>query len=331
MRHRQRVLESYEGKTVLITGGTGFIGSNIIEILKKIECRIVLLLRTGEAASMPGCAARTETVGGDIRDPDAWDHAIRAADIVLHLAGQTSSAVANANPNADFDANVLPMMRLLEACRRKGSCPAVVFAGTVTESGMPLRLPVDEDHPDNPLTVYDQHKLMAENHLKHYAHKKFVLGTTLRLANVYGPGPMVGRSDRGILNRIVRRALAGESIDIHGRGDILRDYLYVEDAAYAFLTAGMCAADLSGRHFVISSGRGHTLAESFGLVAERVALKTGRKVTVRHVDPPQIVSPIENRSFVGDPARFSWATGWLATCPLVDGIDRTIEASLCES
>jgi nucleoside-diphosphate-sugar epimerase len=141
---------------------------------------------------------------------------------------------------------------------------------------------------------------------------------------VYGPGPRSRSADRGVLNAMVRRALAGQALTIYGEGDFLRDYVYVEDVARAFLAAAAHIDRLGGGHFLIGSGRGHTFAEAVRTVADRAALRTGRPVAVDHVDPPRPLAPIERRNFVADTARFHGATGWSARVGLVDGIDRTI-------
>ena len=189
-------------------------------------------------------------------------------------------------------------------------------------------LPVNENHPENPMTIYDLHKQMAENYLKYYIQQNVVKGAILRLANVYGPGPKSSRSDRGILNLMIRKALAGEPLTVYGKGDQLRDYVYVEDVSIAFLTAASKIESVNGRHFVIGSGQGHTIAQAMGLVSERVALKKGKAVPLEHVDPPSPLLPIESRNFVADTRQFSEATGWKAHYMLADGIDLTVKGYL---
>ncbi|MBE0691307.1 MAG: NAD-dependent epimerase/dehydratase family protein, partial [Anaerolineae bacterium] len=238
---------------------------------------------------------------------------------------QTSTYAANADPIADQAINVQPMLHLLETCRRHGGCPTVCFASTVTVAGIPEHLPVDENHPDHPLTIYDLHKQMSEQYLRWYAEQDFVRGVTLRLSNVYGPGPRSGSTDRGILNQMVRRALAGESLTVYGAGDQVRDYLYVEDVAWAFIAAALNGESLNGRHFVIGSGEGHTIAEAMEMIAKSAEARTGRKVPVIHVDPPATLSPIEKRNFIADSGRFRRITGWRPQWFLAEGIARTME------
>jgi len=220
------------------------------------------------------------------------------------------------------------MLHMLAVCRLKRSNPIVVFSGTVTEAGLPTTIPVNETHPDHPITIYDLHKLMAEKYLIHYANEGTVRGVTLRLANVYGPGPRSSSVDRGVLNMMVRRAVAGEPITVYGKGNEMRDYIYTEDVANAFLSCVSAIENTNGRYFVIGSGEGHTILEAMSLVAERVALKTGIRAPLIHVEPPQPQSPIEARNFVADCNLFVKSTGWQPRVRLAEGIDRTIEAVL---
>jgi UDP-glucose 4-epimerase len=325
----EAVLAVFSGKRVLVTGATGFVGSNLVRLLCDVECDIVRVARR-PAPRIDGCPARFIDLAGDIRDAGIWPRALEGVDVVFHFAAQTSVAAAHADPDADRAANVLPLLHLLDACRRAGARPTVLSAGTVTQAGVPARLPVDENHPDQPATTYDAHKLMAENHLKYHASEGLVRGASLRLANVYGPGPS-GQPDRGILNTMIRKALAGETLTIYGSGEFLRDYLYVRDAALAFLAAATRIEALNAGHWVVGTGRGHTLVDAFHLVARRAARRTGRLVGVEHVQAPAPLSAIDARSFVADPSAFARATGWRARCALAGGIDRTIDSFLCES
>src|SRR5690606_17005384 len=119
---------------------------------------------------------------------------------------------------------------------------------------------------DLPITAYDVHKLHAEQ-LMLLAHRQGQLGAcSLRLPNVYGPGPR-GADDRGILNLMIRRAMRGEDLTIWGDGNFVRDYVFVDDVVDAFVAALRHAASTDGRRFVIGSGQGHTIAEAFREVA----------------------------------------------------------------
>lgn len=319
-------LKAYEGKRVLVTGATGYLGTNLIERLRQVDCHIIRLCRQAAPSLPKDCEGRIEDVVGDISGHEIWKRVMEGVDTVFHFAAQTSAYVANEDPPADLNSNVMPMLHMLEACRRQGRRPIILFSGSVTVAGIPVRLPVDETHPDDPATVYDLHKLMAERYLKWYTSQGIVNGAILRLANVYGPGPKSSRSDRGVLNQMIRKALVGEPLTVYGAGDNLRDYVYVDDVIQAFLHGARNIEAIRGKHFVIGSGQGHTIDQALNLVADRVALKTGNRVKVTHITPPFPQPPIELRNFVADPGSYTRATGWKAECSLAEGIDRSVEA-----
>ena len=318
------LIEFYQDKRILVTGGSGFLATNLVEALKDTKCFIRRLSR-GARFPVHAGAARIEDMKADIAEEATWERALDGIDIVFHFAAQTGVSTANEDPVADFGANVLPMLRMLEACRKKNLHPVALFSGTVTEAGITDRIPVDENIPDNPVTVYDLHKMMAENYLKYYVRKGMVRGAVLRLANVYGPGPRSSGANRGVLNGMIEKALEGRTLTIYGQGDYVRDYIYVRDVVGAFLAAGASIDRLNGRHYVIGSGTGHTIAETVRMIASRVERISGFPVAVMHVDLPDGMSPIEQRNFVADTTHFSSRTGWMAGTSLAEGIDLTID------
>lgn len=312
--------DRYRGKTVAVSGASGYIASSIVEDLLTVGATVLRMSRR-PMAPLSGC---TDIVC-DYADRTPWDRIVRESDTVIHLAAQTSFYRAAEDPDADFQANVTPMRCLLEACRRHKLSPFIVYAGSTTQAGIPVRSPVDESHLDLPITFYDMHKLASEKLLEGYARQGLARGATLRLCNVFGPGPRSSASDRGILNASILRALRGERLVVYGDGSPIRDFLYIKDVAAAFLAAGIGGDALNGRHFVMGSGRGVSLLESFRIVSERVRARTGRVVEISSVPEPAGHSPIESRRFIGDSAAFRAAADWSPTVALEAGIDKTIE------
>ena len=200
-----------------------------------------------------------------------------------------------------------------------------MLAGTATESGLPPTDTLDERAPDQPITVYDTHKLAAERALEAASRSRIVRGATLRLANVYGPGAQPGAVDRGVLNRMIRLAVAGRPLQIYGDGSELRDYTFIDDIASAFVKAAGHAADISGRHFVVGSGDRRTIAQIMATVARRTEERVGRAVLLQHVPAPPSSDPIDARSYVVDASAFMAATGWRPSIDLETGIDRTLD------
>lgn len=321
-------LREYEGKTVVVTGARGFLGGRLVARLAGTACTIVRVSRTAQLA-MPAGQATLRDETGEVGARAVWDRLITGADLIVHLAAQTSALAADADPDADVAANIHPIRHLIDACRQQQHRPAILFAGTVTQTGVPSKWPVDEDAPDHPVTVYDRHKLMAERQLKEAVSRGWARGATLRLSNVYGPGSPGSSPDRDVLNRMIKTALRGDPLTVFGAGEWLRDYLFVDDAVDAFLRAGLRADQVNGRHYVVGSGAGISIRQAFELVASRVEAATGRHVPVVTDESPRTAAMIEQRHFVADSRRLAADAGWRPRWTLADGIDYTIKACLC--
>lgn len=320
-------LTAYAGRRVAVTGAGGYVGGALVAALRRASCHILRISRR-DLAPLAG----TADLRGDPAEPSTWTGAAGEADVVFHLAGETSVYAAAADPAASLDAAVKPVIRMAEAFARTRHRPMVVLASTVTIFGLPALLPVEEDAAPAPLTQYDSHKRMAEMQLGQAVRDGSVAGCALRLANVYGPSPQIqGAADRGILNRMVRQALAGKPLSVYGDGSQIRDYVYIGDVVEAFLAAGANPqACGGGGTYTVASGTGTTLLRAFARVAERVAATTGTTVPLTHVDWPANAAATEFRNFVAGAAGLTGSVGWKARIALDEGIDRTISAFAAE-
>lgn len=312
------------GALCLVTGGAGYVGHSLTLDLLDAGARVRRLLRPSGRSAAFG-HERVEDVAGDISERADLERAADGVDVIFHLAGQTSVYTADKDPARDFNINVKPVTWLSELCLAKTPSTRLVLAGTATAIGLTLTVPVEPDRADEPVTTYCLHKLMAEQYVEYAARVRGLTGTTLRLCNVYGPGPPSGSSDRGILNQMIRRALSGEVLTVYGEGDQIRDYGYVKDVARAFTAAAEAPETTRGKHFVIGTGHGHTVREAVSRVAAIVGKRLGKTVAVTTVPAPEGLSPIEHRSFVADPEPFARATGFRPSVTLDEGIERTLE------
>ena len=265
-----------EEKHIIITGGAGYLATNLVSQLKETNCSITRFDRPDAKFTPIKGKALIRDIEGDIRDSNVWEALLPDIDIVFHFAAQTSVIVAEQSPlTLIWKLTWYPFCTFWKPVAKKGMCPTILFSGTVTEVGLQKSLPVNENQPDSPITMYDLHKWVAENYLRYYMGKGIVRGAVLRSANVYGPGPKSSNADRGVLNMMIYKALHGEALTIYGDGNYLRDYIYIEDVVHAFLDATVEIERVNGQYFVIGSGQRHTIAEAINCVADRVELKTG--------------------------------------------------------
>lgn len=313
----------FEDKNILITGASGYLGNAIVGKLSNISKKIIRL-SSRKLPKKKGCI----DVMADISRAESWKENLLDVDIVVHLAAQTSFYKAEQDPAYDRISNFLPMCHLLDACQDFDKDPFIIFAGSATEIGIPDAYPVKESHPERPITFYDLHKLLSEKLLEGFVRQGKAKGTTLRLANLYGPGPESSTPDRGILNQMISRAIKGEKITVYGDGKAIRDYIYIDDVVEAFLTAGRMMNQVNGKHYLIGSGQGVSLVEAFNMVARKAEEMTGNVVEVVSIDEPKGLLAIEKRSFIADYSEFEKDTGWRPFKKIDNGIEDTIHSFL---
>lgn len=331
MSEKTSISAYYKNKAIVITGGLGYIGSAVIRALYNISCNIIVVTKENRRdADFSDGAAQVSVIEADIRSKNIWKDLLGDADILFHFAAQTSLSVANSNPSFDTEVNLLPVINIIETCQKNNFSPHIVFSGTVTEAGLTITNPVNESFRDTPITVYDINKLAAEKYLQFYSNQLGNFAVTLRLPNVYGPGPKSSSADRGILNAMIRKALSDEPLTVYGDGNFIRDYIYIDDVAEAFLLAGAEMDTLKGNYYVIGTGVGYTIKDAVGIIKDEVMQKTGKNVEIIFVPPPENISQIEYRNFVADSKSFNSLTGWRTKISLHEGIKMTINYFLKE-
>ena len=248
---------------------------------------------------------------------------MRGAAAIVHLSARTDLRAAEADPEGDEALNVAPVRALVRAAAKADAPPKIVFASTVTIFGPQHANPADEHTPDRPCSVYDRHKVACETILREATAAGTLHACTLRLANVYGLGGSSVNSNRGILNVMMRRALAGEALTLYGEGAYVRDFIHLDDVVEAFAVAADAGPDVcDGSHYVIATGQGHSLAEAYRLIADTAYAATGRRVEIKHVPEPADLHPIERRNFVGNSSLYRQRTGWRPRISLPEGIGR---------
>ena len=311
--------DSYEGKVVLVTGGSGYIGSALIDKLKKFNCQII---RTSRTKGVPIAGVQDKIL--DLESKESWIEIVSSADVVFHLAGNTSIPFAEENVDNSLLSNLLPIANLIYASKKLKSCPKVIYASTATVYGMIETLPVSEEVIPRPVSIYDLHKLYAEQHLTMASNQGFLSAKSLRLANVYGPSLSESHSeDRGILSRITKACMQGHTVNAYGGGNYLRDYIYIDDVVDAFLWSGIAGSP----HTVlnVASGIGTTVKAAFEMIADEVEKNTGISANVIDTNWPQNINIIETRNFIASNNKLKSMLGWKVNVPLKTGIQRLVQ------
>ncbi|MSR76718.1 MAG: NAD-dependent epimerase/dehydratase family protein [Candidatus Omnitrophica bacterium] len=320
----------FSGKKILVTGASGYIAHTLIERLSHFKCELYLSSQHPDQITPPPLnlgLLKFMSLSSDF-SLHTFQNIVPELDIIFHLSAQTNLTCSFQNPGQDFIANVLPLVHILEAAKRRQKPLAVILASTVTIFGIPNKIPVNESCPDHPMTFYCFHKKLAEDYLKSYTDGSWVTGASLRLPNIYGPGPKSSNTERGVLNQMIRKSIQGHPLTIYGEGREIRDYLYIEDAVDAFLYSALNHTRLVGKPYVIGSGHGSSISQSISLVAERVGSYLSRNISIEHIDHPENNYAINERNFVADAQLFASLTGWKARTSLSDGIAQTLKSYL---
>src|SRR5262245_26007222 len=310
---------SVSGKKVLITGGLGFIGSNLAARVVSEGARVTLCDALidgygGNPANIREIRDQVAVDTSDVRDAAAMERLVAGQDVVFHLAAQVSHVMSLSNPYPDIDINIKGTAVVLEACRRKNPGALVVRSGTRGQYGPAVRLPVSEETPSDPRGIYEISQLSSEMICRTYTRIHGIRTVPLRLTNVYGPRAQMRHSQFGVVNWFVRLALEGRPIPIFGTGKILRDFLYVEDCVEALLAA---ASEPAAVGEILNVG--HDRPSTFLEVAERLReIVPATRIEFTEFSPERKAQ--EPGDFVSDITKIRRLLGWEPKPSLRDGL-----------
>jgi UDP-glucose 4-epimerase len=314
-------MNGYSGRRLLVIGGLGFIGVNLVARLVEAGSRITLVTPARERHADQALKfedAGVHIVEGDIRDLGLMTHIAGGQEIVFNLSGQSGAMRSMEDPWTDLDVNCRGNLVLLEALRDVNPRAKVVLAGSRLQYGRPTRLPAMEQDAGDPLCLHAIHKETAEQYLRLYGRLFGLRYAVARVTNPYGPGQPAGRTAYGVINRLIHLALADETLTIYGDGQQQRDYIHVDDVVDALQTLG--ASDKSdGQVYNVGTGTGSRLID-----VARLIVQTAGGGRVQQVEWPALAEQIETGDFVADISRIQTDLGWSPAIQLSDGLERTV-------
>lgn len=309
---------SYRDKNILITGGLGFIGSNLAARLVHEGAKVSVIDSLipeygGNRHNVAKIAQSIEINISDVRDPHSMAHLIKGKDFMFNLAGQTSHMDSMTDPHTDLEINAKAQLSMLEACRRHNPSIKVVFASTRQIYGKPDYLPVDEKHPLRPVDVNGINKMAGEFYHILYNNVYGVRAAVLRLTNTIGPHMRVKDARQTFVGIWIRLLLEGKPFEVWD-GPQLRDFTYVDDAVEALLLAG-ADSSADGQVYNLGGPPPVSLADLAAILVD--ANKSG-SYTVRAY--PNERKQIDIGNYYADFGKISRDLGWTPKTDLASGL-----------
>jgi len=314
----------YRDRAVLITGGLGFIGSNLAIRLAGMGADVLIVdalipEHGGTFFNVEPMIDLVRVEDADLRDGDRIHDLLRGREVIFNLAGQASHLNSMNDPVADLEINCQSQLCLLETCRREGSAARIVYASTRQVYGRPQSLPVSERHPVRPVDVNGVHKQAGELYHTLYGRLYDIPVTILRLTNTYGPRMRVRDARQSFLGWWIRQVLTSEEIQVFGSGEQLRDFTYIDDCVDALLLAASTDGS-EGCTYNLGADAPISLKEVARLLVEECGSGSYRLVPF-----PADRKAIDIGDYHGDSTKLCEAVGWQPRVSFELGIARTLE------
>lgn len=313
-----------EGDSALITGGAGFIGSNLAHFLlaRGVEITILDTMSDEYGANRRNLFPAFDEVElcvGDVRDETTVSKLVEGVDAVFHLAAQLSRPISMDKPKRDIEINCKGTVTILEAVRKHNPDAKVVYTGSQAAYGEPTELPLTESVAPNPVDVYGANKLAAEQYCNVYHRAHGIDTTTVRLTNVYGPRAQLSNPNYGVINKFIKLSIKDKNLTVYEPGTMKRDPVFVNDVVRALVSAAE-SPEANGEMFVIASGESVTIHKLAQTIVDTVG--TG---TVEMVPWPEDWDSIRVGDIHADPAYAQNVLGWESTTGLKAGLRETVE------
>jgi len=317
------VADFYRGRRVMITGGLGFIGSNLAHHLVALGADVLLVDSLipdygGNLHNIAGIEDRVRVNVADVRQATTMNYLVKDREVIFNLAGQVSHIDSMRDPFTDLEINCRSQLTILEACRHHNPDAKVGYASTRQIYGKPESLPVTERHLVRPTDVNGINKAAGEYYHLVYNNVFHVRACALRLTNIYGPRQLLRHNRQGFIGWFIRLALEDQEIEIFGDGAQVRDFVYVDDATEAFVLAG-ATDEVNGEVFNVGGDEHIAHRDLVALLVQTAG--SGRH---RFVEWPPEKKAIDIGSFYADSTLFKTRTGWAPRVGLAEGLRRTL-------
>lgn len=316
-------MKNFENKKVLITGGLGFIGSNLaIELVRlgaNVEIYDALIPDMGgNMFNIEPIKKQVKLTIGDLRDEDKIAKAIKDKDYIFNLAGTLSHIDSMKNPFWDLDINCRAQLCLLETCRKLNSGVKIVFAGTRNQYGKAKYLPVDENHPLEPTDINGVNAIAGEKYHLMYNKVYGIRAVSLRMTNTFGPRHQMKHPKQGVLNWFLRQIMDGKGAKLMGGGGQIRDINYIDDVVSALILAGG-SKNSDGQVYNLG-GTALSLLEF-----SKKAISIWGSGNIKNIDFPKGRKNIEIGDYIADYKKITKELGWEPKMSIDEAIKKTFD------
>ena len=314
----------YYKKKILITGGLGFIGSNLARFLVNNGAIVTIIDNLhkdygGNLFNISDFKSKVNLKIGDIRNKKVMTDLVKDKHIIFHLASQTSHMGSMNDPINDLEINIIGQIQILELCKQFNPKVKIIYSSTRQLYGIPDYLPVDEKHKIQPVDVNGINKFTAERYLILYSKVYGINYSILRMTNIFGPGIRIKDAKQMFLGIWIKSLIEGKSFKVYGSGDQLRDFLFVDDCIEALLLVGR--SDISNKKiYNIGNNKAFSLTELAKLI-----INLGNGGSFDYIQFPKDRKSIDIGDFFSDYSYIYNDLGWQPKVSIKDGLNTTIK------